>query len=134
MKFIIALGAAALALSAGASGAAPHAHAAGPAPSCFRSNDIRSHVFDDADTMYMRVGIKDIYRVQTSGRCLAAHMRDDPLIIDPGPPNGLICRPVDFSLKIGHQGDVSFPTPCIVKSIDKLTPAEAAALPPKLRP
>jgi len=122
--FVILAAAAALAAPAGA-------NAAG---SCFRTNDIRNHVIAPDNGIYLRVNTKDVYRLDTTGSCLAGHFRTDPLIIDPSPVTGMVCSPVDLTLKIGDSGNHGFSTPCIVSGMRKLTPTEIAALPKKQRP
>ena len=43
----------------------------------------------------------------------------------------VVCRPIDLDLKVAGTIGLS---PCIVKSITKLTPPQIASLPPKLKP
>jgi hypothetical protein len=62
-----------------------------------------------------------------SNNCLAAATSSDPIILRDRAGMGQICRPLD--LDVGVRG-----TRCIVKNLTKLTPAEVAALPKKLRP
>lgn len=115
---------------------APHAHgvdANAASRSCFRTNEIRSHKLA-ADAIYLRVRMNDVYRLETTGNCKSGHFDTDPLVIDPAPPTGMVCQSLDLSLKIGRPGDLSMPTPCIVRGMRKLSPEEVAAIPPKLRP
>jgi hypothetical protein len=142
MKAVVFLTVAALALGASVAQTAPRAaHVEGsdassrtPAKSCFRTSEIRAHKFGDDESLYLRVGTHDVYKAKTTGSCKAGHFRDDPLILDPAPPNGLVCDALDLTLKVGHQGQHGFATPCIVSGITKLTPEQVAALPPKVRP
>ena len=119
LKSILTLSAA-LALCAGAAHAAD---AAKPKPqrSCFWSRDVSSWSAADERTVYIRVGVKDIYRLDLLGTC----------------PD------IDWNWKMGlsSHGSSSIcsrgplgPQRCPVKTITKLTPEQAAALPPKQRP
>ena len=109
--------------------------AATPAPaaqnSCFRMSDIRNHTVADAHTLYLSVGSKDVQKVTMAGACLAASSGSDPLITESTGGSGLVCRPLDLNLKIDTAGGIS---PCIIKSIEKLSPEQIAAIPKKLRP
>jgi hypothetical protein len=127
MKIALVLAAALLAPAA-ASAASP----AGPANNaCFRTRDIAAHRKGDDHTLYLKVGLKDFYRVTTKSSCLRGMMRSDALVID-GTPSGLVCSPVEFDLGVRQSG--GFVTPCIVDSITRLTPPQAAALPKNVRP
>lgn len=108
------------------------ATAAASAGGCFRMSQIRSHTIAADDTIYMRVGSKEIYRVTTNGACGAGAMRDDTLILSTVAGTDLICRPIDLDLKI--RTGAGFMTPCIVSSIARLSPEQIEAIPAKLRP
>ena len=118
-----------LILAAAAALAAP----AAAAPACFRTHDIAGHRKVDNQTLYFRVQIKDVYRVTTKGACLAGATDSDPLVMKVVGASDMICNPVDLDLgvHIGPGGGVSH---CIVDTITKLTPQEAAAIPKKLKP
>ena len=130
MKAII--GACALALAA-ASAAPALAADAKPGQSCFWMRDIQSHSFGGPSTIYLRVANRDVVQLETKGNCTAGHMQGDPLIFNPAPLTGRVCNPIDLDLKIGSPAGGP-PTPCIVDSIRKLSPAEAKALPKKIAP
>ncbi|MEW5684666.1 MAG: DUF6491 family protein [Pseudomonadota bacterium] len=113
----------------------PPADGAGlPNGQCFRSADIRNHTIADRDTMLLRVRMRDVYRVTVSTGCLAGALSTDPIITRQPPGAPIICRPIDMDLGLARVGGGGFETRCIVRSIVKLTPEQAAALPPKLRP
>lgn len=99
---------------------------------CFRMSQIRNHKIADRDTIYMRVGFRQVYKVTTVGSCGAGAMPDETLIMSTAGGSDMICRPLDLDLKIRHG--VGFVSPCIVKDIVKLTPEQVAALPKKARP
>lgn len=108
------------------------ATAAASAGGCFRMSQIRSHRIAADDTIYMRVGAKEVYRVTMAGACGAGAMRDDTLILSTVAGTDLICRPIDLDLKIRSGG--GFVTPCIVSSIARLSNEQIEAIPAKLRP
>ena len=85
----------------------------------------------DANTLYIAVGQKDVWRISMSNSCLAAKWSSDPLITRTVGGSDMVCRPLDLDLKAGGSGGVS---PCIISKIEKMTPAEVAAIPKKLRP
>jgi hypothetical protein len=107
------------------------APAAAVVPACFRTRDIRNHTVGDDHTMYLNVTDGRVFRVEMSGGCLAGATSSDPIIIQNPPGSNDVCRPIDLDIgvKLG-----SIPSHCIVSSITPLSPAEVAALPPKLRP
>lgn len=99
---------------------------------CFRMSQIRNHTKADDQTLYFRVGSRDVYRLDMSGACLAGTSFNDPLIMETVGGTDLICRPIDLNLKV-KLGAVGT-SPCIIKEITKLTPEQIAALPPKVKP
>ena len=123
MKFalclIAAAGAAVLALPAQA--------AKGGEDSCVRSQDIRNHTVGDSRTMYFDVNGKWVYRATMSNNCLAAAVSSDPIVMRQVGGSGYICKKIDLDLSVRGSR-------CIVDSWTRLTPAEAAALPKKIRP
>lgn len=139
MRFVVialAAGAAAVsgpALAAKPSplGPAPASGAGLPSGQCIRSSDIRNHTVGDRNTLLIDVQGKGAYRVTMKGACLAGANSSDPIITRSPPGATLICRPIDMDVSISIGG---FPTPCIVDSIVKMSPAEVAALPKKLKP
>ena len=120
---------AAVALTAGAS----QALAADPAPGrqCFRVSQMDGHTVGDPKTLYIGVRNKEVFRIDMRGACLAGANRGDPLVIETVGGADMVCRPIDLDLKVAGTIGLS---PCIVKSITKLTPAQIASLPPKLKP
>lgn len=99
---------------------------------CFRSSEIRSHVFADSSTMLIDVRGREVYRVGVSGRCFAGASRSDPIVTRTPPGSQMICKPIDLDLAVSAAGGPAIP--CIVNSITKLSPDEVATLPKKLKP
>ncbi|HYD46434.1 MAG TPA: hypothetical protein VEA79_14295 [Phenylobacterium sp.] len=115
--------AAALALPAAAAGAqdAPR--------QCFVLRNMDGTRAADARTLYAKVG-RDIWRFDMAGACLST-VSSDGLIVEPVGGRSTVCGPLDLNIK-GRNGGIA--VPCIVRSLTKLTPEEAAALPKGDRP
>lgn len=125
----------AMACLAAASAAPAATPAAAPAPAatktpCFRLADLGGHKIAASDTLYYSVRHKEVYKFTFSGSCLAGVTDSDPLVLEPLGASSQICKPMDLNL--GVAGPVS--RRCIIKSIERLTPEQAAALPKKLKP
>ena len=101
------------------------------APACFYTRDIRNHTIGDDRTLYLNVNDRAVYRVEMSGACLAGATSSDPIVIRNPPGSNNVCRPIDLDIGVSIGG---FNHTCIVSSIAPMTPAEIAALPPRLRP
>jgi hypothetical protein len=136
---ILTLAAGAAALSTLAIAAAPPSPLS-PAPprgtglptgQCIRSHDIRNHTIADNRTLLINYDGKATYRVTMSGACLAGAMSSDPIITREPPGTSIICKPIDMQVGIVKAG---FESRCIVDSIVKMSPAEVAALPKRLKP
>lgn len=93
---------------------------------------MRNHRIADAETINIRVGLKDYFQVKTQGSCTFAARPDETLIVSSASGSDLICSAIDLDLKVARLPD--FVTPCIVKSIRPMTPEEARALPKRLKP
>ena len=123
----MALAAAALTAAAANAAPAPDAHSA-----CFASNSWEGwSAPGDGDFLYLRVGVRDIYRVDlTKG----THVRRDAdrFLINRVRGSNWICSPLDLDLTLSDQN--GFREPLIARSLRKLTPEEAAAIPRKDRP
>lgn len=110
--------------------AAPASKPEAPRAPCFRLSDLGGHRIAAPDTLYYSVRRKEVYKFTFSGSCLAGVTNSDPLILEPLGASSQICKPMDLNLGVG--GPVS--RRCIIKSIERLTPEQAAALPKKLKP
>ncbi|WGU41314.1 DUF6491 family protein [Phenylobacterium sp. NIBR 498073] len=131
MQRLILAALAAAALAAPALAQEP-AKPAGPSNQCFRMSQIDNHTKGDDQTVYLSVRHRDVYRLGMSGNCLAGASSNDALVMAPTAGVDLICRPLDLDIKVHtNPGMLS---PCIIKDITKLTPEQAAALPPKIKP
>ena len=110
--------------------AAPASTPEAPRAPCCRLSDLGGHRIAAPDTLYYSVRRKEVYKFTFSGSCLAGVTNSDPLILEPLGASSQICKPMDLNLGVG--GPVS--RRCIIKSIERLTPEQAAALPKKLKP
>jgi hypothetical protein len=113
-------------LVATAAGAAPD-QARGNA--CFASNTWQGwSAPGNGDVLYLRVGLRDIYRVELTP---GTHVRrdGDRFLVNRVRGSNWICSPLDLDLTLSdHHG---FQEPLIARSLRKLTPAEVAAIPRK---
>ena len=124
------IGAAGALTLASAPSAQPEAVKA-PPPHCFFSTDWEGwKATRDDKSIYIRVRLRDIYRLDLSTPCPDLHWPDAHLITNLH--GGTICNALDIDLKVA-QGR-NFPTSCIVSKLTQLTPAEASALPKELQP
>jgi hypothetical protein len=122
------------ALAVFAVGAVPSAQA-GPAPrsapQCFNLRDWSGwKATADGKSIYIRIGVSDLYRLDFGYTCHAATGIGVHLVTRVR-GSSFVCSPLDLDLKVGDGG---FATPCIVSRITPLSSAEAAALPKSLRP
>jgi hypothetical protein len=94
---------------------------------CFLTRDLRGHTIGtDGHTLYFDVNGTAVYQVTTTNNCLANVTGSDTLILrDRG--QGKICHPLDLDIRA--RG-----TQCLVANMSRLSPAEAQALPKRLRP
>ena len=121
-----------LAIVAGVAGAGAQAQPKRPAEACFLSRDWQGwKASPDSRSIYLRVGISKIFRLDLSSACPELQRPNAHLItkMRGGP---WICHPLDLDLLVSDGG--GFAVPCIVRGISALTPEQAAALPKPLRP
>jgi hypothetical protein len=123
---------AALAAAGAATGASPAlADTAASTQSCFFANQWQSWKSPSPDVILIRVNLHDVYRLQLTGPSPELNYPDVHLISEFHGSDS-VCGPLDLQLEVsdGH----GFRVPIIVRSMTKLTPEEAAAIPPKFRP
>jgi hypothetical protein len=136
MKSMVFCGAMAAALMGliSAASAAPSAPAAKPAThDCFLSSAWQGWRAPDDKTLYLRVNINEVYRVDLSAGSSLLKSGDSHLInVEHG--SSLICSPIDLQLSVAENGMGSFREPLIAKAITKLTPEQVAAIPKKYLP
>jgi hypothetical protein len=108
-----------------------------PAPpvrhnTCFFSNEFQDWKAPDARTIFIRVGLHRYFRLDLTGTCQTLLWPDSHLITHVRGSDS-ICSAIDWDLKVS-QSPNGIPEACIVKTMTELTPAEAAAIPPKFKP
>jgi hypothetical protein len=129
MRLTISL-AAALAILVGCAQQPSSSTTAANRNQCFLPRFVNGFAAPDDQTLYVRVGVNDIFRFEMFGRCLNMdwHQRLG-LVARPGP---WICSGMDAQIITRGRG-VGRQT-CFVSNMRKLTPEEIAALPPRSRP
>ena len=94
---------------------------------CFWTRDLRNHTVADSHTLYFNLAGRAVYRVDTSGSCLAGMSSTDPIVLRDRASTGRICSKNDVD--ISARG-----ARCIISGLTKLTPDEVAAIPRRVRP
>ena len=101
---------------------------------CFFINEFQQWRDVDDKTIYIRVNLNDYYRLDMSSSCPELTYPSSHLITKTAGPQ-TVCTALDWDLRVADGlGPGSIATPCIVKTMTKLTPAEAAAIPKQYRP
>lgn len=98
---------------------------------CFQSTDWQGWSSPSPDILYLRVGIKDVYRLDLSAGSSQLQWPSNHLI-NTVRGSSMVCSGIDLDLAVSDGN--GFVQPLIVRSIHKLTPDEIAALPKKDRP
>jgi hypothetical protein len=97
---------------------------------CFFVRNIDSFKVVDNRTVYLRVGVNDIYRIELFDSCPEARFTEGLAIRSRG-GGSTICSPLDAELVAPSP---TGPRTCLLNDIRKLTPQEVATLDPKARP
>jgi hypothetical protein len=108
-------------------GAAPAFADEGASPrACFFSNQWRGWSAPTPDTLLIRVGLTDVYRVELAP---GARVRDNngDFLVNRLVGSNTICSALDLNLYLSD--DLGFKRPLIARSLTKLTPEEVAAIP-----
>lgn len=129
MRNTLSLGAAALVAYALPAAAKTPPEAAKTPRECFWTDRVTNFASDDDRTVYLRVGVKEVWRLEMLGRCTDVDWSNRIAIRSRGGSH--ICSGLDAEIiapsPIGPQR-------CAVKTVRKLTPEEIKALPKKARP
>jgi len=111
--------------------AQPAAPAAKPANQCFYVTDWGNWTAPDSRTLYIKVGLNRVYKLDLANECPALLEPNTHLITHVHGAD-TICSPVDIDLRVSEgQG---FSEPCIVTGMTQLSPAQISALPKAQRP
>jgi hypothetical protein len=133
MKTRITVAATVAALLAFGAAASTPAFAKSPANSskqqCFFARNANGFAAPDQKTLYIRVGVRDVYQFEMFGTCPDMDWSQRIALISRG--SDWICSGMDA--EVVTRSPIG-PQRCPVRSVRKLTPPEIAALPPKSRP
>jgi hypothetical protein len=116
-----------LALIPAGAGAEPAAQSANQ---CFLSSSVDGFNAPDDHTVYIRAGVKDVYRLDLMSDCIGLKFRND-IGLERSPGSSWICSPLDAQIV---YRDVGMPERCPVTAIHKLSADEITALPKGDRP
>jgi hypothetical protein len=116
------------ALTAGAVQAQPPMRA-GASP-CFVRRDINGFSAPNDRTVYIRVGVSDVWRLDLMTECTGLAFRN-AFALEARPATAWICSPLDATVIVRQTG---ISQRCPVSAMHKLTPDEIAALPRRDRP
>jgi hypothetical protein len=97
---------------------------------CFVTRNISSFSAPNDRTVYVRVGVRDFYRLDLMGDCTGISFRNR-LALKSAPGSSWICSPLDVTVINTQMGSNQR---CPVTAITRLTPDEVAALPKRDRP
>ena len=99
---------------------------------CFLSTDWAGWKSPSPNVIYLRVRVNTVYRLDLA---TASNDLDEPFVhlVNKVRGSDWICSPLDLDLQLVDDHG-AFREPLIVKSLTRLTPAEAQAIPPKFRP
>jgi hypothetical protein len=120
-----------LSMTAGLARAEEPAEAPKEAQSCFLSSQWQGWKSPNENVIYLRVGVRDVYRVDLAYGSPMLKWHDSHLISRVR-GSSWICSSLDLDLKVASYH--GFAEPLFVKSITKLTRDEAAAIPPQFQP
>lgn len=120
---------AALGMAGAAQAAAPSPDAK-PKSACFFTRNWDGWRSPDEKTIYLRVNVRDIYKVDLAGGSSLLKWPDSHLINEVRGTDS-VCNPIDLDLKVSND---QFVEPLFVKAITKLTPEQVAAIPKKYLP
>ena len=113
------------ALAAGQATAAPK-----PAKTCFSARNVSNFATVDEQTINIRVGVRDVYRLDLFGTCPDIGWQNQIAIKSRG--SAFICSPLDAT--IVSEGPFGRAQRCEVRGMHKLTPEEIAVLPSREKP
>lgn len=124
---------AALTVTACAPTAAPGDLAAsgqtGQTRECFFTRNVSGFSAPDDETLYLRVGVRDVYQMQMFSPCLDMDWAQRLAVVSRS--GSSVCRGMDATIvSPGPLGEQR----CMVRAVRKLTPAEVEALPRGSRP
>jgi hypothetical protein len=104
---------------------------AGPAGdgsgACFRLENIQNSKMAGPRTLYVRADGGRTFRIEFAGDCNSASSYS--LVLHPANNNDQICHAIELNVRVRDTGEF-----CEPRTMVRLTPDEAAALPARVRP
>jgi hypothetical protein len=102
-----------------------------PKHECFNARFVTSFSAPDQETVYVRVGVREVWKLKLFAPCLDVDWRTS-IALKTRTGGDFICSGLDAELIVpsrafGRQR-------CLVSDVSKLSPAEIAALPKRDRP
>jgi len=98
---------------------------------CFNTRLLNGFNAPNDRTLYIRVGVNDIFRLDLAPGCTDLAFRQDIGLRSVPPGDSFICSPLQTEVTFSETG---MRERCQVSAMHKLTPDERAALPKKDRP
>ncbi len=125
-----------LILTAAAFGSVLAIHApanAADARACFFANNLSNWTYADEHTLYLRVGVSDIYQLKLLAAC--PDLRSvEHIGIETRGGSSNICSGLDVTVLAPRSESDTGQTHCMATDLRKLSREEAKALPAKVRP
>lgn len=101
-------------------------------PECFFVNQFQSWRAPDSKTIYIKVLGERYFRLDVGGSCPELKWPGAYLVTKTRGPD-TVCSAVDWDLHV-NTGLTGVTHPCIVKSMQALSPSEVAAIPKPFKP
>ncbi|HUO12951.1 MAG TPA: hypothetical protein VMU37_09370 [Caulobacteraceae bacterium] len=127
MSLSLRFAAGALAAAGAICAVLPAAEASPAGGACFRVDNIQNSKLDGPRTLYVRADGGRTFRIEFANDCDTAAAYS--LILHPVSNTDQICNAIELNVRVRRTGEF-----CEPKSMTRLTPEEAAALPAKVRP
>lgn len=101
--------------------------------SCFWAYDVSNFAAHDDQSLYLRVGVHDVYKADLFGTCFDLSWVHSRIALR-SRGSSLICEGPNLDVEVIAPDPGMGRQRCPITSIRKLTPAEVAALPKDARP
>jgi len=99
---------------------------------CFQLSQIKGRRVADADTLYVRVGRRDTYRIDMTSPCLSGVTSRDPLLPTSLSGSDQVCGAAQLDLKVRKaNGQI---VQCQLQDFTLMSTRQVAALPRAQRP
>ncbi len=105
----------------------------GAARACFFASQLSNWTDAKNGVVYLRVGVNDVYELKLVGSCPDLAWAET-IGIETRGGGASVCSGLDVNIIVPRQATHGIPIRCMGSELRKLSPEEARALPPKLRP